>query len=127
VKKHLQNEKGLTLVEILAAIVILAIVLVSFSSFFLQSAKHTKYNNEKLTAVQIAEEVIADVRSEEYDKKIGDLIPDDTTTYHDYIVAIEIKEGPSDLGKAVITVTSKPAEAMKKSSFTTEMYFEVKP
>ena len=33
-KKHIHNEKGLTLVEILASIVILAIVLVAFMSFF---------------------------------------------------------------------------------------------
>ena len=46
------HEKGLTLVEILASIVILAIVLIAFMSFFTQSAKFTKFNDEKLTAVQ---------------------------------------------------------------------------
>ena len=46
-KIRCQNEKGLTLVEILVAITILSIVLITFSSFFLQSAKHTNSNKRE--------------------------------------------------------------------------------
>jgi len=124
VKKYLQNEKGLTLVEILAAVVILAIVLVSFSNFFLQSAKHTKYNNEKLTAVQVAEEVIADVRIGKYQSE--DVFP---IIIGDYKVELELEGGPENLKlkKAVITVTSLSGSGIKKSPFISEMYFEVIP
>lgn len=123
-KKYLQNDNGLTLVKILAAIVILAIVLVSFSSFFLQAAKHTKYNKEKLTAVQVAEEVIADVREGKYQDNDGY-----SKTIGDYKVDIAIGGGPGDLKlkKAVITVRTKSGEGIKKSPFITEMYFEATP
>lgn len=113
-KKIIQNNRGLTLVEILAALVILGIVLVTFMSFFTQSAKFTAFNNEKLTAVQVAEDVVAQVR-------IGDLV---IGSYEDYEVSIEIEEGPENLKKAIITVTSVSERELKSKPFITEMYFE---
>lgn len=117
-KWKLQNEKGMTLVELLIAIVLLGIVLVSFMSFFTQSAKFTAHNNEKLTAVQVAEDVIAEVRQ-------GNLnIP--SSKYENYIVTIKVINGPlyTNLKKAIITVKSDSTRDLKNKDFVTEMYFE---
>lgn len=53
----IKNEKGLTLVEILASIVILSIVLTSFYGLFIQSAKFTKVNEDNLVASNLANQV----------------------------------------------------------------------
>ncbi|MDS9471347.1 prepilin-type N-terminal cleavage/methylation domain-containing protein [Sporosarcina pasteurii] len=117
-----RKESGLTLIEVLASIVILSIVLISFSSLLLQSTKHTKYNKEKLTAVQVAEDIVAKIRNGDYS------MDGETKAYislgdEKFEVSIHISDGPSNLKLAKITVNS--LAKTKKSSFETEMYFEV--
>nr|WP_251047382.1 type II secretion system protein [Planococcus sp. ISL-110] len=116
----MQNEKGLTLVEILAALVILGIVLVSVMSFFTQSAKFTAHNNVKLTNIQVAEEVIAEVRE-------GAYLSNESFTRDDYLVEIIIQAGPSNLNLATVTVRSPPGTGIDEPEFTTQMYFEESP
>lgn len=117
-KRLMKNERGLTLVEILAALVILGIVLVSVMSFFTQSAKFTAHNYEKLTNVQIAEEVIAEIR-------LGTYTSDKVFNKKNHLVEINIEVGPEDLMLAVITVNSPPNAGIDDPEFTTQMYFKV--
>ena len=49
------KDKGLTLVEVLASIVILTIILIIFLSVFIQSAKTNQSSEEKLDATFIAQ------------------------------------------------------------------------
>lgn len=137
-KKIYRNEEGLTLLELLAAITLMGIVLVVFMSFFTQSAKFTAHNQETLTSVQVAEEIVAEVREI---KKIEDLKNTNNTiqnnkitdnkTYQPYIVTIEEKEAPPsvklELKKAVIIVKSAPGAGINEPEFKTEMYFKVSP
>jgi len=125
------GESGLTLVEVLASLVILTIVFISFFAFFTQSATFTKHNKEKLSAVDIAESVVADIR---HYKNISKLIEfsrnaageyENTTSYPGFKVKIEENNGPVDsLTKAIISVETDTDIGVKGSSFTTEMYFE---
>lgn len=48
------NQKGITLVEVVAAILIISLVTLSFSQFFIQSNKVSAYNNEKLVVINLA-------------------------------------------------------------------------
>lgn len=116
-KNLMQNEKGLTLVEILAALVILGIVLVSVMSFFTQSAKFTSHNNEKLTNIQVAEEIIAEVRR-------GTYTSDKRFNKNEYLIEIDIEAGPGDLKLAIVTVNSPTGAGIDEPEFTTQMYFE---
>ncbi|TWT08960.1 prepilin-type N-terminal cleavage/methylation domain-containing protein [Planomicrobium sp. CPCC 101079] len=120
-KSLVQNERGLTLIEILAALVILGIVLISVMSFFTQSAKFTAHNNEKLTNVQVAEEVIAEIRQGKY------LSDTSFTREGAYKVEIDIKDGPENLELATVVVSSPEGAGIDESDFTTQMYFEVSP
>lgn len=52
------NEKGAHLVEIVAAIVLISIILISFVSIFIQSRQFEKRNEEKYTAIQLSEEIL---------------------------------------------------------------------
>lgn len=143
-RNYIKNNEGLTLVEILAALVLLSIVLITFMSFFTQSAKFTANNQETLTAVQVAEDVVAKVRDIqslteltaepepgfELEKFDGDENFVSSDTFHsDYHVSIK-KEGAivaSKLQRVVITVLPKEKVIDSSSPFTTEMYIEVNP
>lgn len=120
-KKQLQSENGMTLVELLAALVLLSIVLLAFFTFFTQSAKFTQHNKEKLTAVEVAEDVVADVRNGNYQESIEFI-------KNGYMVTITIEDLPINLmlKKAVITVESDfdSEEGIRNSTFITEMYFD---
>lgn len=54
----LDDEKGLTLLEVLLSIVLLVIVLTSFASFFTQSAMFVKKNEDKLSTTQAAQQIV---------------------------------------------------------------------
>ena len=116
-KKLFHNERGMTLVELLAAIALLCIVLVTFMSLFTQSAKFTAHNNEKLTNVQVAEDVIADIRQGIYQNSL--IFKKDN-----YTVEITIEEGPVELKLATVTVESPSGAGINSPDFTTQMYFE---
>ncbi|MEH7300184.1 PulJ/GspJ family protein [Neobacillus drentensis] len=57
-KDSFHSQQGLTLVEVLVSIVLLAIILASFISFFTQSALFTKKNDQKLDTMQTAQKVV---------------------------------------------------------------------
>ncbi|MGX9135427.1 type IV pilus modification PilV family protein [Rummeliibacillus sp. JY-2-4R] len=54
-KKTMQNEKGVTLVEVVASFVILVILLVSFYTLFIQTKQTTKSSAEIVNATYIAQ------------------------------------------------------------------------
>lgn len=54
----LDNQNGLTLLEVLISIVILSIILTSFAGFFSQSALFVKKNEEKLSTSQTAQQIV---------------------------------------------------------------------
>ncbi|WP_251549403.1 type IV pilus modification PilV family protein [Neobacillus muris] len=72
------NENGLTLVEILVSIVILSIILLSFSSLFIFSNKTAVSNNEKLVAVHLAKATLERIKVDPF-SYIN--IPDDNRPY----------------------------------------------
>jgi len=135
-KRLIKNERGISLVEILAAVVILGIVLVSVMTFFTQSAKFTASNHETLTAVQVGEEVVAKVRGVKSlteltvspEKFTGNATKVTSTTLHpEFSITVEKTQGvvTSKLQKVKITVLSKNNTSNPNSAFTTEMFYEV--
>lgn len=49
------NEKGFNLIEVIASLVIIAIVLISFSHFFISNNKAAANNNDRLIAINLVE------------------------------------------------------------------------
>lgn len=143
--KYMKKQNGMTLVELLAAIALLGIVLFTFMSIFTQSAKFSAHNQETLTAVQIAEQVVSDVRDLEgvlnldgtkgY-KKIGTYI-EDKNTYDHFVVTVTEEDvqvtrpdSPATaltLKKANISIKAKPGFGINEPEFKTEMYLKVQP
>ncbi|HSI68293.1 MAG TPA: type II secretion system protein [Planococcus sp. (in: firmicutes)] len=144
-KKTLFKQNGMTLVELLAAIALLGIVLFTFMSIFTQSAKFSAHNQETLTAVQIAEQVVGDVRDLNgisllagkggYKLEGTSIVNKDT--YDHFVIKIveeDIEVSRPDnntrkmtLKKAVISVKAKPGFGINEPEFITEMYLKVLP
>ncbi len=61
--KPIKSDKGLTLIEILAAIVILSIILLSFLSFFRLSAKSNQTSEKIIDASYVAQTLIENTLS----------------------------------------------------------------
>ncbi|MBW8350214.1 type II secretion system GspH family protein [Bacillus sp. IITD106] len=62
--KNVFNNKGLTLIELLASIVILSIVIVSFLHFFSQAMLFTGKAEDRMTSINIAEKVLQSVKND---------------------------------------------------------------
>ncbi|TAA70476.1 type IV pilus modification PilV family protein [Planococcus salinarum] len=116
-KKFWNGQQGMTLVELLAAIALLGIVLFTFMSIFTQSAKFSAHNQETLTAVQVAEDIVAEVRTGTYS------VSEDFTR-NEYDIELVIEDGPENLKVATITVKSPEGVGINEPEFTTHMYFE---
>lgn len=56
--KKLLNQKGVSLIEVLASIVIISIIFSVVSSYILSSAQYTKSMSNKYSAVQLAESLL---------------------------------------------------------------------
>lgn len=54
--RQINNQDGLTLVELLGSIVILSIIVVAFLGFFIQSARTTKVSGEIIDAAYLAQQ-----------------------------------------------------------------------
>lgn len=123
--RFLKEERGVSLVEVVASIVLITIILLSFFGFFVQSAKHTKFNEEKLSSVEIAENIIATIRSNPTNYK-SNLSNEKVDVSADYIASITIEDGPNTLlKKATIIVKPAPGKGIKQSPFITHIYYEV--
>jgi prepilin-type N-terminal cleavage/methylation domain-containing protein len=58
------NNRGFTLIEVLASIIILSVIITSFFQFFIFSQKTTTNNQDKLIAINIAQKVLEQIKEE---------------------------------------------------------------
>ncbi|WP_191090677.1 type II secretion system protein [Niallia endozanthoxylica] len=65
--KSRYSENGLTLVEVLVSITILAIILTSFLSFFNQAYSYTKKNEDKTVGINVAKNVLYYFEQQDYE------------------------------------------------------------
>lgn len=66
--KSITKERGFTLIEVVASIVIIGIVLISFSQLFIQSNKTAVYNNEKLVTINLADAALTKLKAQSFTK-----------------------------------------------------------
>ena len=65
-RKKLHQEQGFSLIEVIVAIVLLAVVLLSFFSFFISGAKFNAINNNNIQATSLARQYTAQF-NDQYD------------------------------------------------------------
>jgi len=78
VKKQFQNDNGMTLVEILAALVILGIVFIGFMTVFPQMTAFNEKTGDKLETMNLAKKELADWKSGIYSLSDFDEYPEVT-------------------------------------------------
>lgn len=113
--KH--NEKGLTLAEVLASIVILSIILISGLSIIIQSAKTNKTSENIIDATYIAQKEMENIYEENHnDSSIFKSLAgyekqtaiEDWDIYHvereDYFVEVRVKESEQSPGMVRIVI-----------------------
>ncbi|MGK7377956.1 type IV pilus modification PilV family protein [Planococcus sp. 1R117A] len=89
-KKLKNNEKGLTLVEILATLVLLGIVFVGFMTVFSQMTLFNDKTYTKLDTMNLARQEISEIKGVTYPKLITDITSTiAATTYDDFSVAAD--------------------------------------
>lgn len=141
------KQNGMTLVEILAAILIMSLVLITFMALFIQSAKYTAHNRETLTSVEIAENIIGKVRlsddltglgplkesnvevnSEDVLKKDGskiEVVEGGNSDYEVFLIVEDFLVGSSILKRIEVEVKSKNPTVKKSKPFATTIFLEV--
>lgn len=62
-KNYFSTEKGLTLIEILASIVILSLIVVSFLSMFVQSSRTNNFSKRIVDATYVAETQMEEINN----------------------------------------------------------------
>jgi prepilin-type N-terminal cleavage/methylation domain-containing protein len=117
----LKNEKGLTLIELLASIVILSIILLSFMTFFTNSFKYNAVSSDKINTTNIAREVQEDfkvntVKNQELKKLIRESrdLPTVTTIPKNSYPELNLSK---DIKKNGLTLTL----TLNKQPFTVEV------
>jgi type IV pilus assembly protein PilA len=144
------KQNGMTLVEILAAILIMSLVLITFMALFVQSAKYTAHNRETLTSVEIAENVIGKVRLsddltglgplkkenievtakdafndvDDVDDKI-EVVNGGDSNYNVFLTIVNSKVKLPTLKRIKVEVNSKNPSVKNSKPFETEIFIEV--
>lgn len=111
---NLKEEKAFTLVEVVASIVIITIVLLSFAQIFIQTNKTAHLNNEKLVVVNLADAVLERERAEPRQEKL-------VTDLTEYFNSEEQKKPIVLNGKRYTisyAVTQQAIQKPKNSNFT---------
>lgn len=119
IKKIIVNENGVTLVEVIASFVLLIIILFSFFTLFIQTAKTTKSSERIVDATYVAQTEMEKLYEEgtltrNIIVKNLNFIPESTSTTtfqkttNNYLVILKLKPNKdSELKNVVLEVTKR--------------------
>lgn len=121
----MNNNKGLTLVEILASITILSIIIVSFLTFFIQSARTNTISEDMMDATYVAQSEMEYLYNLSTKKSLDKAILDLGSNYsyetvEGYYVVVSLPE--NDLGNVLVKVYEDPSQ--KKSLAQMETIYD---
>lgn len=101
VKNKIDNEQGLTLIELLLSITLLSIVLITFLSFFTDTFRFNSNNDHNIHAMNMAREQQALIKDKSWDEITNTFTLDEETDYYiqnvnesKYDIKISIKKTP---------------------------------
>lgn len=118
------NEKGLTLVEVLAALVILGILFVGIMTIFPQMTLFNEKTEAKLDTMNLARQEMATITAQDkWNKIILINPPDPLLNVPDYLSEAEIESQMTALGYT--ENTNPPPAGIKRFSKTNDYLYEV--
>ncbi|RLQ91977.1 type II secretion system protein [Planomicrobium sp. Y74] len=117
------NEKGLTLVEVLAALVILGILFVGIMTIFPQMTLFNEKTEAKLDTMNLARQEMAAITAQDKWKKIIELNPaDPLTNVPEFLDETKIEIQMAALSYTKITSPPPPAGIMRFEKDDTYLY-----
>lgn len=128
--KTVKNESGLSLIEVVASIVIIAIVLLSFTQLFIQSNKTAAHNNEKLVLINLADAELERVRNDPFTLFTKPLTSPINTTKtkpislngQNYNVTIKAYQSPNEFNMEIFNVLVTVGSNNSNSKTSVEGY-----
>jgi prepilin-type N-terminal cleavage/methylation domain-containing protein len=121
----IRSEQGFSLIEVVASIVIVSILLISFAQLFIQTNKTAAYNNEKLVTINLADAALAKLQAETFAKN-----PNITNVNHYFIdnsiTEPALKNPPLAilLNGKIYSITYTASQNNKKEFITNSTYSE---
>lgn len=108
--KLLKSNKGVSLVEVIASVVLISLALISFYQLFINSQKTATYNNEKLAAIQLAQAELERLQLKPFEPNYLDPTKDYSTT------STEIKLDKQFHTGEKYKVTIKPSQTVDEKA-----------
>lgn len=101
-KYKLNNQNGLTLIEVLLSITILSIVLTSFLSFFTDAFRFNSKNDDSIQAMNVAREQQALIKEKPWSEITNTYTPEtdyyvQVVTLPNYDVKVSVKKDPETI------------------------------
>lgn len=127
--RKLNDETGVTLVELLAAIAILSIIVTAFLGFFIQAAKTNQYTNQVNEATFLAQEEMEEIIHEPpAPPEDSDGSVETKTTETGYAITTKIKmSGTTGLHRVTVIVRDKREEEGGKVRAKMENILQLEP
>jgi prepilin-type N-terminal cleavage/methylation domain-containing protein len=100
--KTMKSEKGVSLIETLVAMAILAIISLAFLSALATTSTARATNQERTSAKILAETIMENIRTDNFTPSYNATIPDEFASYNATINATSERNG--NLQKIVITI-----------------------
>jgi type II secretory pathway pseudopilin PulG len=99
-----KNEKGISLIETIVAVVILGIIAVAFLSALATTSAARATNDERTSAKILAETILENIKSENYTTSYNPTIPDEFPGYTATVNATTPDERNGNIQKITITI-----------------------
>ena len=114
----MKQEDGFTLIEVVASLVILTLILMFFSSIFVQNNKVAIRNSDKLVVTNIADAYLERLKVQKFEKTANCSGMEGSTFYEEYElnnykydVEIQRLNTFNDMCNTIVTVTGKDGKA----------------
>jgi prepilin-type N-terminal cleavage/methylation domain-containing protein len=113
--KIIKNQKGLSLIETAAAVVILGIISVAFLSALATTSTARATNEERTSAKILAESIIENIKTDTYSVEYEPVIPPEFPGYTANVTATNERNG--NIQKITVTITYKDHEVLTLESY----------
>jgi prepilin-type N-terminal cleavage/methylation domain-containing protein len=113
--EKMKSEKGISLIETLAAMVILGIIAVAFLSALATTSTARATNEERTAAKILAETIMENVKTENYTSSYTPVIPDDFPGYTATVNATGERNG--NIQKISVSIHHRNREVLVLESY----------
>jgi prepilin-type N-terminal cleavage/methylation domain-containing protein len=113
--KIIKSQKGISLIETLAAVAILGIISVAFLSALATTSTARATNDERTAAKILAESIIENIKTDNYSLEYDPVIPPEFPGYTANVTTTNERNG--NIQKIIVTITHQDREVLTLESY----------